>query len=375
MSKDTIGVGIIGVGGWAKYGHIPALRTLDQFEVVAVSSRGQQRAEQLATELDVPHAFGDYQELVNHPDVDLVVIPTPAPEHAYLVRAAIAAGKDVYSEWPLTTSTAESEELLHPAEAKAIRHVVGLQRRFAPSASYARDLIRQGYVGAIRGVHMSVGVDAFTPEMPEQYRWTIAEKNFTNLLSVYAGHFFDLLFHFVGKPARLTAVTENQYPTTKITETGEDVPHNAAHEVMVIGSLARSGLFSVQLEGAQAHKTGLQIDITGTDGVLRITNPKAFMNKDDNALHGMANGATTFTPLPVPDQYHALSAADLDVSSQDAAYLYSAYAHDRIKGTTTASNFHDAVALHHMIDQVQATSDAFFTTPGTEVRFSCASKT
>lgn len=367
MSKDTIGVGIIGVGGWAKYGHVPALGTLDTFQVVAVSSRGQERAEHLATELDVPHAFGDYQELIDHPDVDLVVIPTPAPEHAHLVRAAIAAGKDVYSEWPLTTSTKESEELLRLAEDQGVRHVVGLQRRFAPSASYTRDLINQGYVGTIRGVNMSVGVDAFVPEMPERYRWTIDEKNFTNLLSVYAGHFLDLLFHFVGNPARLTAVAQNQFPTTKITETGEEVPHNAAHEIMVIGSLATSGLFSVQFEGAQTYKTGLQIDITGTDGVLRITNPKAFMNKDDNVLQGMTNGAETFTPLPVPEGYHAHSAAELDVSSQDTAYLYSAYARDRANGTTTASNFHDAVTLHHLIDQIQSGSDDFFNDPSTEV--------
>jgi predicted dehydrogenase len=119
MTQDTIGVGIIGAGGWAKYGHIPALRTLDQFTIVAISSRRQETADQLAADLDVPHAFGDYYDLIAHPDVDLVVIPTPGPEHAPLVRAAIGGGKDVYSEWPLSTTTAESEELLHLAEDRA----------------------------------------------------------------------------------------------------------------------------------------------------------------------------------------------------------------------------------------------------------------
>ena len=80
-----------------------------------------------------------------------------APEHAHLVKAAIAAGKDVYSEWPLTTSTAESEEMLRLAEDKDVRHVVGLQRRFSSSASYARDLIAHGYVGTVRSVRMSPG--------------------------------------------------------------------------------------------------------------------------------------------------------------------------------------------------------------------------
>ena len=53
------------------------------------------------------------------------------------------------------------------------------------------------------------------------------------------------------------------------------------------------------VEGAQKHRTGLQIDISGTEGVLRITNPLAFQNKNDNAIEGMEGDATTFSPLPL----------------------------------------------------------------------------
>ncbi|MFK0025807.1 Gfo/Idh/MocA family oxidoreductase [Streptomyces sp. NPDC090798] len=63
------------------------------------------------------------------PDVDLVAVLTPMPERVPLVKAAIEAGKDVYSEWPLTTRTSDSEELLSLAEAKGVRHVLGLQRK------------------------------------------------------------------------------------------------------------------------------------------------------------------------------------------------------------------------------------------------------
>jgi predicted dehydrogenase len=48
MGNDKIRVGIIGAGGWTKYGHIPALQTLKEFEVVAVSSRKQETAEKTA---------------------------------------------------------------------------------------------------------------------------------------------------------------------------------------------------------------------------------------------------------------------------------------------------------------------------------------
>lgn len=235
--SSKVRIGIIGAGGWAKYGHIPALRTLDDFEIVAVSSRTKATADGLAAEFEIRHAFDAHQDLIADPDVDLVVILAPGPEHARLTRAAIAGGKEVYSEWPLTTSTAESEELLALAEANGVRHVVGLQRRFAPSARYVRDLVQQGYVGRIRGVRMSVGVDAFAPKMSERHRWTIDAANFTNVLSIYGGHFGDLLFHTVGFPGQLTAVAENQFPSAKIEETGEEVPYASPNEVMMIGTL------------------------------------------------------------------------------------------------------------------------------------------
>ena len=118
------------------------------------------------------------------------------------MKQAIAAGKDVYSEWPLTTSTAESEELLSLAEAKGVRHIVGLQRRMGPSARYTRDLVKKGYVGKIRGVQMTVSADAFVPEMSIRHSWAFDSSNFSNVLSIYAAHFGDMLFRSVGFPER-----------------------------------------------------------------------------------------------------------------------------------------------------------------------------
>ncbi len=129
---------------------------------------------------------------------------------------------------------------------------------------------------------------------------------------------------------------------------------------MVIGTLEDGGLFSMQVEGAQKHRTGLQIDISGTEGVLRITNPLAFQNKDDNAVECMKGDAQTFSPLSIPDKYESLAKSGLDVSVQDLAYLYAAYASDKMNDTSEASNFRDAVRQHHLIDEIYKTSEDFF---------------
>jgi D-arabinose 1-dehydrogenase-like Zn-dependent alcohol dehydrogenase len=74
LRDEKIRGGIIGAGGWAKYGHIPALQTLEEFEIVAVSSRKRELAEEYAAKFNILHAFDDPQALITHPDVDLVVI-------------------------------------------------------------------------------------------------------------------------------------------------------------------------------------------------------------------------------------------------------------------------------------------------------------
>lgn len=360
MSKKKIGVGIIGTGGWAKYGHIPALLTLGEFEIAAIASRKKQNAETTATKFNIPHAFDDVQALINHPKVELVVVLTPTVERARLVRAVIAAGKDVYSEWPLSTTTKESEELLAMAEAKGVRHVVGLQRRFGPSSQYLHDLIKQGYVGEMRSARMTVSVDAFGNTMSEAYAWTFDVNNFANTLSVYAGHFGDVLFNAVSFPRELTAIVRNQFPIITAPESGKTFPTTRPDAAMAIGTLENGALFAVQFEGGQNHRTGLQIDITGTEGVLRVTNPRAFQNKHDNAIEGMKGKEDDFAPLPVPTEYQPLADAGLDVSQQDVAYLYRAYAQDRSDGTSKATNFADAVRQHQLIDQMFSTSKLTF---------------
>jgi predicted dehydrogenase len=360
MKNGKIGVAIVGTGGWAKYGHIAALQTLDEFQVVALGSRTQATADAVAEEYGIADAFSDELALINHRDVDLVVVLTPALDHARLTRLVIEAGKDVYTEWPLSTTTAESRELLDLAEAKGVRHIVGLQRRFGPSSRYLQDLVTQEYVGEMRSASMTVNVDAFGASMPEIHSWSCDISNFGNTLSVYGGHFGDLLFNAVGFPSALTAIVRNQIPLITAPESGKTFSTTRPDAALAIGTLENGAVFSVQIEGGQNHRTGLQIDITGTDGVLRVTNERAFQNKHDNAIHGMRGDEDEFAALPVPAEYQPLGDTGLDVSQQDVAYLYRAYAQDRANGTGTASSFADAIRQHEIIDRMFETSAATF---------------
>ena len=101
-----------------------------------------------------------------------MVVLNTAPQHADTVRAAIAAGKDVYCEWPLTPSVDTSRELVRLAAAAGVRTIVGLQRRLAPHSRYLGDLLKQGFVGKLRSVRMHVTMNSFQAHRPSALAWT-----------------------------------------------------------------------------------------------------------------------------------------------------------------------------------------------------------
>lgn len=148
--RSPIRVGLIGANptrGWGLWAHIPAIKALDEFELRAVATTRLESARATAEAFGVPLAFADATELVQHPDIDVVSITVKVPYHDTLIRAALAAGKHVYSEWPLGISLEQAKALAKLADEAGVCHVVGLQGTFAPGARFVRALIDRGVIG------------------------------------------------------------------------------------------------------------------------------------------------------------------------------------------------------------------------------------
>jgi predicted dehydrogenase len=321
-----------------------------------MSSRSMSKANEIAKAFYIPHAFDDVLGLVGHPEVDLVAVLPPAPEHAFAVKAAIAAGKNVYCEWPLTTSTKNSGELLMLAQRAGVRRVVGLQRTVSASSEYLRDLLAGGYVGRLRSVRMHVSMAYFGQTRSPALEWTLSSNNFSHVLSIYGGHFMDMLFHTAGLPKTVSAIVSTQFPELALSATGQSFPNETPDAVMAIGTLQSGALFQIQIEGGKQNRSGLQIDITGTTDDLKVWNEKSFVTQHHDVIEGAQGEGGSWRELKVPDRYHTIPASSLDVSVQDLAQLYAAFAHDRITGGKSAPDFVDAVAMHRLIDAINQAS-------------------
>jgi predicted dehydrogenase len=354
--QKPIRVGLVGVGNWATYGHIPALKLLPQYEIVAVCSRSIEKAKATAKKFDIEHAVSRVEDLVNLPGLDLVAVLPPAPEHARVVKAAITAGKDVYCEWPLTTNTKDSEELLRLADNAGVRHFVGLQRTLGASSLHLSQLIRERYIGDVRSVRMHVSMGSFGPTRSASLEWTLPAKNFSHVLSIYGGHFMDMLFHALGKPEMLSAIVATQFPMLTLASTGKEFANETPDAFMVMGRLASGALFQIQIEGGKQNLSGLQIEITGTQGDLKVLNEKAFVTKHHDVIEAALGDRGAWASLLLPCSTKLVPRSNLDVSVQDLAQLYAAFESDRHTGVTTARTFADAVELHRLIDAINASS-------------------
>jgi predicted dehydrogenase len=353
--KKPIRLGIVGAGNWANRGHLRVLSVLNKFQVVAIYARRKEAAIATANEFHITHVCETIQELVTLVEIDLIVVLNTAPQHAETVRAVITAGKHVYCEWPLTTNSETAEELLQLARQANVRHFVGLQRRLAIHNRYAHDLIADGYVGAIRSVRMHVSMNYFQAVRPKALAWTAPPENFSSVVAIYAGHFLDMLFAAIGRPIELSGLLVNQFPIITIAETDEVIATTAPDQLVLSARLESTAVISVHIEGGKRNGSGVQIDITGDVGDLRITNVSAF-GSADYVVEGASGDNQPFMNLEVPASYTWLPGSDLPASIVELGNLYVALARDLVEGTSTAPTFEDAVWMHRLLETVETSS-------------------
>ncbi|NTX53140.1 Gfo/Idh/MocA family protein [Myxococcus sp. CA039A] len=343
--SDRIRVGIIGASpqwGWATYAHLPALQSLPGYRVTAVSTTRQVSADETARRFDVPHAFASFEPLVEHPEVDLVVVSVRAAEHARLVRAAIAAKKNVFCEWPLGVSVEETTELAALAQAAGVRTVIGLQRRLAPGARYLRDLLQEGYVGQVRSATLQVSTAMLGHTRPKAYDYTADATKGANALATITAHFLDTVLAAVGDFQSVAALVTRQFEHTTLAETGEVIPVTAPDQVLITGTLKSGAVLSAHVEAGKRNGGGIGCTITGTEGDLYLS--------QDLTVSGARGDNQPLQLLPTPEKYLLSAKGALTDDAHQTAQLYAAFAKDVAEGTSLAPDFQHALKLHRLLN-------------------------
>ncbi len=143
-------IAIVGAGWWATTAHIPALKSHPDVELVAVQSRDRAKAERVARDFGVKHAFVSVAELLAVPELDGVIVSTTPNVHHAQAKAALERGLHVLVEKPMTFTVAEARELVELAAQKNLQLLISCPWHFTAHAIEARRLIQSGTLGKIK---------------------------------------------------------------------------------------------------------------------------------------------------------------------------------------------------------------------------------
>ncbi|GAY08844.1 Gfo/Idh/MocA family protein [Pseudonocardia sp. N23] len=157
MAVDTVRWGIVGPGRIAGK-VVRDFAHLEGAEAVGVASRSAQRASDFATEHGIARTHDSYGALFADPEVDVVYIATPHPQHRAIALAAIAAGKAVLVEKAFTVTPAATREVVAAARAAGVFAMEAMWTRFQPAIVRLRELIADGAIGEVRAVQADLGV-------------------------------------------------------------------------------------------------------------------------------------------------------------------------------------------------------------------------
>lgn len=141
-------VGLIGAGAIARRAHLPCLRDAGA-EVVAVAAGSGSSAHEMADEYGLV-LCDNWPSLLRRDDIDAVVISSPNALHAEQAAAALAAGKHVLIEKPMTTTVPDAEALLSAAALSPCVAMVAHNARFAPLVVEARGVVSTREVTSLR---------------------------------------------------------------------------------------------------------------------------------------------------------------------------------------------------------------------------------
>jgi predicted dehydrogenase len=103
--------GILSTAKIAREQVIPAMRSGELTDVVAIASRDRHRAQDVAAEFAIPKAYGSYDALLTDPEIDAIYNPLPNHLHAPLTIKALEAGKHVLCEKPIALNAQEAQEI------------------------------------------------------------------------------------------------------------------------------------------------------------------------------------------------------------------------------------------------------------------------
>ena len=198
ITYTPIKTAIIGYGYSAKIFHLPFIRHLPEFDLVAISS-----SQHDAVSKDWPNAqlYVSPEALITQSDAELVIITAPNDVHFHLAKLALENDKHVILEKPFVTNSRDGETLIALGHAKQKLLSVFQNRRYDGDFLTVQKLIREERLGDIKV--FEAHFDRFRPQVRQ--RWREQARDGGGILFDLGPHLIDQALQLFGMPQSITA--------------------------------------------------------------------------------------------------------------------------------------------------------------------------
>lgn len=258
---------------------MPAIEKTEA-EVYAIASRSEQKAKQVARELDIPVAYGSYAELLDDPELDAVYNPLPNSLHAEWTKRAADAGLDVLCEKPIAVDTKQAQEMTEYCADRGVTLMEAFMYYYHPRTERAIEIAREE-LGDIRRVEAS-----FHFALPSGYDIRLDPDLAGGSLMDVGCYAVTAARQFLGEPDTVYATSSDRR------DCGVDT---ALTGVLEYGN----GITATISSGfdASVHR----YTVLGTDGRLDVD--RAFVPDGETELRYTVDGRTVEEQFEPVDQY------------------------------------------------------------------------
>ncbi len=150
----TVRIGLVGCGPWG-LNYLRAFSELDGGRIVAACDVSIERLREAENRLPGLRTTSEPKALLEHPEIDAVVVATQASTHFPVARAALEAGKDCLVEKPMTIHPEQAAQLLDLAHTKKRILMVGHVFRYNPAINYLQKLLGSGALGELEYLYFT----------------------------------------------------------------------------------------------------------------------------------------------------------------------------------------------------------------------------
>ncbi|MDH5315408.1 MAG: Gfo/Idh/MocA family oxidoreductase [Gemmatimonadota bacterium] len=147
--SEVLRLGVVGAGAVLQVAHLPAIKKLKTITVTALCDSDLPKARALAGRYGIPNIYDDIEDLLQHEELDAILICTPNHLHEPHILAALSAGLHVFVEKPIALSAQSAQRIVRAAERSERVVMVGMNHRYRPDAQAVRSFLQSGELGEI----------------------------------------------------------------------------------------------------------------------------------------------------------------------------------------------------------------------------------